>query len=783
MVESSERIASRGSARLSWTVGAIGLAYIVLHAIGVLDPNGDFTLVAAAVVAVVATIVGLRRWRPQPMWPWLSVAGALGLFLVADVLRLAYGTIGNLSSSRSLVPDMLALPGYALLAIGVAGTAGVGRGDRDDADAILDGVIASLAVLALLWVYLVTPTLDKQDVGVTLEIILAAYPVASVFVLAMGARLMFSSSRETPTAMWLCLVAILFLLIGDVVYALPDLDLADVPSQLADVPYALAFLTYSVAVLHPSIRRVAQRRPSDEMAPTKGRLFWVAVALFVPTIILVTGLRSTNAADQAALAVILVLLVSVAVWRMSRALNQHATSQARLAHQATHDPLTGLPNRSFLAEHIDRAARIQQDVGGSVSVMHIDLDRFKLVNDTMGHVVGDELLVAVADRLSQRVREGDLVGRIGGDEFAVVMRGLDSEAEATDLGERARLMFKEPFSVGGAEISMTVSVGIAFQAARSDVAETLIRDADTAVNHAKAGGGDDVACFDDSMREQVAERLHLERELRHALERGQLSLHYQPKIRLVDGRVVGLEALLRWTHPELGMIRPDKFIPIAEDTGMIVEIGAWVVEEACAELGRLRASMPRGTDIVMSVNVSARQLRSESLVDTIARALLRNRIPADALCFEMTESIVMENLEAVSGQLHMIRDCGSRISIDDFGTGYSSLAYLSKLPVDEIKIDRTFIKDIGQEGNAVSLITAVVYIASSLGISTVAEGVETVEQLEAVASLGCTEAQGYLYSKPVPPDELPEILTQLGVTSRNVLRSIPTGRRVIGSIA
>ncbi len=293
--------------------------------------------------------------------------------------------------------------------------------------------------------------------------------------------------------------------------------------------------------------------------------------------------------------------------------------------------------------------------------------------------------------------------------------------------------------------------GSLHQPAGTVVAEELIRDADTAVNHAKGRGGDDVVIFDTSMRERVAERLHLERELRTALARGELFLHFQPKLRLSDGKVVGLEALLRWQHPELGTVRPDKFIAIAEDTGMIVEIGEWVIEQACAELARLRASFRGSSEICMSVNVSARQLRSETLMDTIAQALLRHRVPPDALCLELTESILMENLEFVSGQLDAIRDCGTRISIDDFGTGYSSLAYLSKLSVDELKIDRSFVKELGEDQSAASLIQAVVFIASSLGITTVAEGVETVAQAEMVAELGCTEVQGFLFSRPLPP--------------------------------
>ena len=762
-----------GPARLWIIVGGIGLVWIALHGLGILDPAGTFTIIVASGTAVVATIVGLRRSRPKPMWPWLTVLGALGMFLLGNILRIVFDTLGNLGPTRSLLPDMFALPAYAVLAVGVAALAGIGRGDRDDVDAILDAVITALAVLALAWVFLVVPFLAKGDVTLTVEILLATYPVASVFVLAMGARLMFGNSRSPGPAMWLSLAAIFCLLVGDVMYMLVDGNLIDLPIYLSDLPYTLAFLAYAVAVLHPTVGRVGQRRPSDEMAPTRGRLVSVSLALFVPTVVLVTGLRDMSTRDRVALGVITVLLVCVAVLRMWRALRQAAVSQRRLAHQATHDALTGLPNRAFLNEHISRALEVEKIVDGSVSLLHINIDRFGLVNDTMGHGQGDDLLKAVTARLSENIRDQDVVGRIGGDEFAIVVTGLEDEAQAVDFGERTRMMFHRPFSVSGTDIPITASVGIAFQPARTGNAESLMRDADTAVNNAKTrAGGDHAVCFDDSMREQVAERLNLERELRHALERGELELHYQPKLRLSDERVVGLEALLRWQHPELGQVRPDRFIPIAEDTGMIVEIGAWVIDQACAQLARL-ANELSVANLVMSVNVSARQLRSDSLTDTTARALVRHGIPASSLCLELTESVLMDNLDAVRAQLEMIQGYGTQVSIDDFGTGYSSLAYLSGLPVDELKIDRSFVRALDTDPHAADVIGAVVSLASSIGLRTVAEGAETREQVDQLKALGCDETQGFYFAKPVPADELPACLSGLGVNLRPVLRSVP----------
>jgi diguanylate cyclase (GGDEF)-like protein len=787
--EVEARVGPRASTRLAViAVLVVGGLWVLLHGFGIIDPEGSITFSLGALTAVVCTVIGFRRWRPSPRWPWFALGGMLVLFLLANVLRLSFGTLGNLTPSRSLLPDLIAIPGYVLAVVGLAGLAGVRLRNADDLDAILDGIIAALGVLMLAWVYLVTPVLTRQQVGLPVQVTFAIYPVLSAFVLAMGARAAFSRGRQTPLSMWLILIAMLFLLVGDTVYAMVDTDLLDVPVHVMDVPYVLALVVFSAAALHPSIRRLGMSRPSDDVEARPGRLLGVAVALFLPIIVLLVGLDSTNTSDRIALGIIAVLLVGVGVFRMWRALRQHAQSQARLAYEATHDSLTGLPNRSFVAEHVARVLHDQLDRSGSMTLLHVDIDRFKLVNDSMGHGTGDELLIAVADRLSQRVRPGDLVGRLGGDEFVVVVAGLTDEDSALDFGERTRLMFKQPFTVRGADITVTASVGIAHQPAQNGVAEELIRDADTAVNHAKSRGGDDVVIFDTSMRERVAERLHLERELRNALARNELFLHFQPKLRLSDRKVVGLEALLRWQHPELGTVRPDKFIAIAEDTGMIVEIGAWVIDQACAELAHLRESFRGTSEICMSVNVSARQLRSDTLMDTIAQALLRHRVPPDALCLELTESILMENLELVSGQLDAIRDCGTRISIDDFGTGYSSLAYLSKLSVDELKIDRSFVMELGEDESAASLIQAVVFIASSLGITSVAEGVETVAQAELVAELGCTEVQGFLFSRPLPPEELNTKLVELGMLPVNHLRAVPATRattapRALGTTA
>jgi diguanylate cyclase (GGDEF)-like protein len=549
--------------------------------------------------------------------------------------------------------------------------------------------------------------------------------------------------------------------------------MVELPSHVTDVAYVLAFVAFSAAVLHPSVRKVGAVIPSDEVAPRRARLFFVAAALSVPAVVLLVPSSASDGGERTILACITLALTVTASFRLFRALHQHATSQDRIAYQATHDSLTGLPNRVFLEEHLGRLLDPTRGDGHDVAVILLDLDRFKLVNDTMGHPTGDELLVAVAERLHRNARAADVVGRIGGDEFVVVAADLDA-TRAHELAEGLRLALHTPFSVREAEVTVAASFGLSLHSAAgvSVHAEGLLRDADTAMYQAKSQGGDVVVTFDASMREQVASRLLLERELRLALGRGELAVHYQPKLRLSDRRVVGMEALLRWEHPTLGSVSPAKFIPIAEDTGMIVEIGAWVVDQACADLRRLHDLMARPEMMSVSVNLSVRQLRDDSMIDHVARALLRHRVPASSLCLELTESMLMSDVDSISGQLAALRSCGVKISIDDFGTGYSSLAYLRRLPVDEVKIDRTFVASLDREGPGASMVAAVVAIADSLEIATVAEGVETEAEAEQLAELGCGQAQGYLFSPAVPSSGLVEVVRRIGSASGPRLRSV-----------
>jgi diguanylate cyclase len=762
-----------GATRWAMAAAGVGGFFLLLDALGVLGSYADLTLVVLGVAGVTASVLGIWRWRPQPRWPWILQIVALVLFLAGGAARVTLGTLGNLTRTRSIVPDALTLPGYLILAIALMGLARARRRPGDnDLDATLDAVIAATASLTVAWVYLINPALSERHVELSTRLLLACYPAVCVFLVAIGARIAFSADSDRPVALRLLFVTLLATLAGETFYMLEDAHIANVDHRFLDLPFGLAYVALMTAFLHPSLRLVSSPVHAADRAPRRGRFVFVAVALSVPAMITLSR-TPRGLGDRLILAVIVIACTATAAWRMFRAMRQHARAEARLAHQATHDLLTGLANRTFAHEHLDHL--LAHPSPTTVALVFLDLDRFRLINDSLGHGVGDELLRAVGERLEANSRAGDLVARIGGDEFVVVARGLQAPEHARELADRTRLALGQRFRVRDIEIPLSASLGVATHSPADPptTADAMLRDADIAMYQAKDAGGDAVSVFDAPMRRRVSDRIQLENELRQALDRGELHLAYQPIVSAQDGRVSSLEALLRWTHPELGIIEPARFIPIAEDTGAIVEIGAWVLDQACADLASLRTLVPYAQDLSVAVNLSVRQLRDNSLLDHVARSLLNRGLPASGLKLELTESLVMENLGLISKLLMSLRSFGVRISVDDFGTGYSSLATLDRLPVDEVKIDKSFIDAIADHGANTTLVSAIVAIADSLGITTVAEGVERSEQAQRLQELGCHQAQGYLFSRPVSFDDLPGVLGRLGLSAAPALSVVP----------
>jgi len=433
--------------------------------------------------------------------------------------------------------------------------------------------------------------------------------------------------------------------------------------------------------------------------------------------------------------------------------------EAQLRHQAFHDPLTNLANRALFLDRVGHALERQVRDPSGVAVLLLDLDGFKTVNDGLGHSVGDELLVAVADRLRAVLRASDTAARLGGDEFAVLLEQVESRDEALDIAGRMLDVFTAPFCVSHTEVFVRASIGIALGDDHVLVADDLVRNADAAMYRAKARGKGCVQMFEPAMHTAAVARLELENDLQRALDQGEFTLHYQPVVAIATGEVVTLEALLRWQHPVHGLVPPDRFIPVAEDNGLIVPIGRWVLREACAYAKQLRAGASRGA-IGVAVNLSARQLGDPTLVRDVASVLHDTQLEPAALTLEITETVLIDDPAAAAARLAELKGLGVSIAIDDFGTGYSSLSSLQHLPVDTLKIDKAFIDDVTVGREAAGIVQTIVRLARTFHLSTVAEGVEEPTQLARLQRLGCDHVQGYCFSRPIPAAEVDRFLTE-----------------------
>ena len=441
-----------------------------------------------------------------------------------------------------------------------------------------------------------------------------------------------------------------------------------------------------------------------------------------------------------------------------RDLTGRQQTEETLRSLAYHDPLTGLPNRLLfhdrLAQAIERAKRARQ----FLTVMLIDLDRFKLINDSLGLVTGDQIIKDVADRLVQALRKSDTVARLSGDEFMVLLLGTAGAEAAARVAQKLLEVLRPPLQVEGHELTMSASMGIALFPHDGDDADTLIKNAANALSRAKEQGRNHYQFYTDDMNATAFERLMLESGLRRALEQGELVLHYQPKVSLADGAVTGVEALLRWYHPDLGLVPPAEFIPLAEERGLIVPIGAWVLRTACAQVRRWqKLGHPR---LELAVNISARQFQEKGFVPTVAAVVEEAGIPPELIELELTESVIMRDSPEVAQRLRELTALGIRLAVDDFGTGYSSLGYLRTFPIHALKIDRSFVRDIDRDPNSAALAEAIIAMAGSLRLKVVAEGVETTAQLGQLRRFGCQELQGYIFSKPLPPEELLALLEE-----------------------
>jgi diguanylate cyclase (GGDEF)-like protein len=717
---------------------------------------------AVALGAVAALQVGPRWHRVEPLRPWWLLSGASALFVLGALARPFASHAGLM-----YLADAFTLPGYALM---IAGLVGLMRGrGAAERHALIDGLIIWVGTAIPTLLYLSLPAASIVGGRAGISVTSGIYPLIDTVLVLLLVNLAFTTAVRKPS--YLLLVGtMLLLLLGEVEYAIAGVSgRREASSPLMDLPFLLGFALIGAAALHPSVVDLSRAAALPVQAWS-----WRRLALLVPAVAVPFVLTAITA-DQSVIRRLVLgiggaVIVTLLLVRAISAVQNYAHAQRRYQHQATHDQLTGLPNRAMLAGYVDGILAGPVQRGRMVWVYFLDLDGFKLVNDSWGHAVGDHLIAEAAHRLRQAVPASAMVARVGGDEFVIAYVG--GRSDAVQLADRVLDSFTEPIRMRGTEIVISTSVGMAAALpevggyarnahrdlvevglAASGNAEALMRDADTAMYHAKAEGPGKWVLFDSSMHDRVRERVEIELALRQALVAGQLRLVYQPIVDLVTGEVLGAEALARWDHPTRGPVSPEAFIPVAEDTGLISRIGRWVLDESLSQLAGWRREGTVGDTFWISINVSPRQLRDAGLPGAMAGMLMQCGIPPQCVVLEITESVMIDASAVTSQVMFDLRGMGVRIVVDDFGTGYSALGYLRRHPVTGVKVDRAFVRGLGVNPEDEEIVRAVVAMTSALKLSVVAEGVETSMQQEVLAGLGVMFGQGKLWGSPVPPYE------------------------------
>jgi diguanylate cyclase (GGDEF)-like protein len=753
--------------------------------------------VATGLATLAAIGWGLAVHRPSHPLPWWLAVAAIGLLLSGAALRGSGAEIGR----APLISDVLTFPGYLLLLATGVQMLRVRRSMRHRG-ALLDAAILGLGMALGCWQLLVEPAIGAGS-GVLRTALTIGYPAVDVVILLVLSQLAFTDASRV-VSYWLFAWACAALLAGDLLWNSAAAG-AHVALTAVSAPYLLAYGLLGASMLHPSMRRLTenQTQPAREVMPV-ARIAMITAVLAGPTAL---SLRANvSHSDRWLLVAGAITLSVLIIVRTARAVNGFAEQVHQAQYTALHDPLTGLPNREYLLAHLDNALADISDPsraesGSSVAVLFADLDGFKLINDSWGHDVGDQLLILVARRMRSSVRSSDLVARIGGDEFVIAIVDPDPTAAIDSAARRLRADLSTPFRLSHGEVFVSASMGAGWRTAadldqfapppigppRREVAAEILREADTAMYQAKAEGRQRLKLFDVSLRQRVRIRLDMQTALRRALDREELTLAYQPVVDLESGMLLGWEALARWTRPESGPVSPAEFIPVAEEAGLIVPLGAWVLGEAVAQLARwrhlleMRGRADRAEVLSMSLNVAERQLRDDKFVPLVAETLRRCQVPPGQVCLEITESTLLVD-DASSGEvISALRRLGVDLAVDDFGTGYSALSYLTRYPFTRVKIDQSFVADMETSADAAAIVTAVVAMARALNLRLVAEGVETEVQASMLRAVGCQAGQGYLFGRPMPAAEATrQLLATLGAPSADGRVAVPIPFQVAG---
>jgi diguanylate cyclase (GGDEF)-like protein len=759
----------------------------VVLAAGLCAVGGYFALptpharyLAGAVIGLVSVACigfGIALHRPDDRASWWVLASGVLCFVVAEgIWNLDRDLHGGPVPFPSYV-DGIYLLGYVLTFVAVLRLSR-NPNRRARGEDYADAAIVTVAAMALMWHFVLGPRVHDPGMSSADLAVVVIYAVMDIVLVYVVFRALVFGLEVRPYQ-GIIAAALLDLFAGDFAYGVALVHGTYRNGTVTDAGYLLAFVLLGVAALHPSVGQhvLAEPKPVPSVylrdtAAGQRRLPFVAVAGFVPALILLVASTEGLAVDvtfMAALALgVTALLYLRMMWLIGRITNQaneleaHARAleashrqrdalESDLRHLAFHDELTGLANRALLHDRVEHALASLPRTGRTIALCFGDLDGFKTVNDTMGHDVGDRVLRRASRLLTSIVRPGDTVARLGGDEFAVLMVDIERQKDAVDFAHRIVSVLRDAPDFEGQRVGLSISVGIAF-AEPGKTTEELLTEADSAMYEAKEQGKNRVEVFRESMRSRMLERLEMTSGFRWALGRSEFYLQYQPIVSLTDGTLYGFEALVRWNHPQLGLLPPLSFVPLAEETGFIVPLGRWVLAEACEQLAVwCRES---GQRLTMSVNLSRRQLTSMHLADEVGTALSVTGVDPDQLVLEITESVLMQDPDRSEAALAELRELGVRIGVDDFGTGYSSLSHLQRFPVDVLKIDKSFIDPLVAAGpDNAALVVAVVGLARSLGLEVIAEGIEHESQLHRLVELGCEMGQGFLMARPLDGED------------------------------
>jgi diguanylate cyclase len=705
-----------------------------------LAPSSDLVSSIAydliGLVAAVMMIVGVRLHRPSQPGIWYWFAAGQTVWVAGDAAYTYYSYVLYDDPFPSIA-DALYIAAYPLFIAGFLLL--VRNRSRRDAAGLVDAAIVATGLSLVCWAFIMRPIAANSTDSVLEKLVGMAYPAVDVLLLAMLARVLTSSGARTMCFRLLLLAGGL-LLAADIGYSLVTLY-SDYDGGLLDAGWLLSYVLWGAAALHPSIRVLVDANVTAQPSRVgRGRLTLLAASsLLAPGVLFVQGVTAPERVDWFAIgtgAVVLFLLVLV---RMSGFVTQVQRQADQLTGLVMQDDLTGLPNRRLFED------RLRSALAGEAQVALVDLDEFKSVNDRLGHPVGDQLLVAVGQRLVAVLRSTDTVARLGGDEFAILLPDT-GVGVANDLVERVLDALQRPVRAGEHELLVGASIGVVDATGVTDPVEVMRR-ADVAMYAGKDLRGMQVR-YRSELDVRATEEARLGAQLRTALDTGQFRLVYQPIVALPDGETVAVEALVRWEHPGFGLVSPATFVPVAERNGLIVELGAWVLNTACAQAAAWRSTLGDHAPGRISVNVSARQLAEPGFADMVAAALAATDLPASCLAIEVTETAVFAGGRALDA-LHAVDRLGVRIALDDFGTGHSSLGLLQTVPVDILKVDKSFVDSIALAGRHAVIATALIHVSDGLGLIAVAEGVETPEQAAELYRLGYRYAQGYHFGRPV----------------------------------